>query len=137
MAKLASKKIKTSSEINDFVQYIKGLIIALIVTFASVIIFALIIKWTNLDDKYIAPVNLVIKALSIAIGTICFTKSKTGGLKKGLIFAVSYVSLAFVVFSALSGSFNMGLSLLLDYLFSAVVGAIVGIIRVNAKSKTI
>ena len=129
-AKPKFKKLKLEG---DFFAYIKGLIVALIITFASIIVFALIIKWANLSDKVITPVNLVIKGVSIMVGTIIFAKSGTGGLKKGLIFAASYITVAFVVFSALSHTFSLGVSLLLDYLFGLVVGGIVGVIKVNRK----
>lgn len=126
--------VKTQSKtVNDFVQYLKGLIVAMIITFACILIFALIIKFANLTDKFIVPVNLAIKALAISIGTIVYTKSKQGGLKKGIILAVSYITLAFVVFSALAGHFNFNLNLLIDYLFGIVVGVIIGVVRVNAK----
>ncbi len=131
--RVASAKAKSKTVNSNFFQFIKGLIVSLIITFAAIIIFALIIKWANLSDSVITPVNLVIKAIAIAFGTIIFAKSGTGGLKKGLIFAVSYITLAFVVFSALSGAFSIGISLLLDYVFGAVVGAVVGIIKVNRK----
>ena len=132
MTKTVTKRMKQHAT-NDFVQYIKGLILALIVTFACILIFALIIKFANLNDGWIVPVNLVIKAISILIGTIVYTKSKTGGFKKGLIFAISYITLSYVIFSALAGSFNFSISLLLDYVFAIVVGIIVGVVRVNAK----
>lgn len=133
MARTITKKVKAETNTSDFVQYLKALIVSLIITFACILIFALIIKFANLNDKFIVPVNLAIKALSIIIGTIIYTKYKTGGFKKGIIFAFSYITLAFVIFSALSGSFSLSLSLLLDYIFGIVIGIIVGVIRVNAK----
>lgn len=133
MAKLATSSIKADKQINDFVQFLKGLIVSLIVSFALILLFALIIKFTNLSEGWIVPINLVIKALSVAVGVIIFTKSRSGGFKKGVILALCYTTLAFVIFSALSGAFSIGWELLLDYAFTAVVGIIVGVIRVNAK----
>ena len=125
-----SKKINFSG---SFFQFFKAIFIALIITFLSIIIFALVIKATNLQDNLITPINLGIKALSVIIGTIIWTKDKTGGLKKGLLFAVIYTTLSFLTFSMLSKSFNLGVNLLLDYVFLVFVGMIVGIIRVNTK----
>lgn len=116
---------------NDFMQYLKGIIIALIISFASVIIFALLIKYFTLPDSLIVPINLVIKAVSIIVGTIIFTKSKAGGLAKGIIFGASYTTISFLLFSALSVTFDLSISLLLDYLFAVAIACIVGIIRVN------
>lgn len=133
MAKLATKKLKSNVQTNDFIQYLKGLIVSLIVSFALILVFALIIKLTNLPDGWIVPVNLIIKALSVAMGVVIYTKSRSGGLKKGVVMAISYVTLAFVIFSALSGGFSIGWELLIDYVFASVVGIIVGVIRVNTK----
>lgn len=134
MAKASTKNVSIN-DTNNFVQFLKGLVVALIITFACILVFALIIKFANLNDSVIVPINLIIKALSVAIGTIIFTKSKTGGLKKGMIFALSYITLAFVIFSALAGNFIFEISLLLDYVFAIIVGVIVGVIRVNVKQK--
>lgn len=133
MAKLGIKVKSQSNSVNDFVQYLKALIVSLIVSFAGILLFALIIKLTNISDGWIVPINLIIKAISVAVGMIIYTKSRSGGLKKGIILAVSYITLSFVVFSALSGDFSFSWTLILDYVFSILVGAIVGIIRVNKK----
>lgn len=125
-----TKKINFSS---GFFQFFKAIFIALIVTFLSIIIFALIIKATNMPDKFIVPINLAIKSLSVIIGTIIWTKDKTGGLKKGLLFAIIFTTISFLIFSLLSKSFNLSLSLLLDYTFLIFVGIVVGILRVNSK----
>ena len=133
IAKTAKKtKINTN---NDVFLFVKALIISLIITFVCIIIFALIIKMENLNDRVIAPVNLVIKGISIAVGTLIFTKNKVGGLKKGLIFAASYITLAFVIFSLLSTSFNLSVGLILDYVFGMIIAGVIGVIRVNKKSK--
>ena len=128
-----SSKTKQASMVanNDILQYIKGMILSLIITFACVIIFALSIKFFALADWVIAPVNMAIKAISIFFGTLIFAKSKTKGLKKGIIFGLSYTTIAFLLFSALSASFDLSISLILDYLFAAAIGAIAGIIKVN------
>ena len=126
-----TKTIQKSN--SDFFQFVKGLIVSLIFTFAAIIVFALVIKFATLSDAVIVPVNLVIKCLAIVFGTIIFTKNKVGGLKKGILFAICYITLAFVIFSSLAGSFAVNFALLLDYVVGVLSGAIVGIIRVNAK----
>lgn len=137
MSKLATQHIKAEQTSNNFFQFLKALIVSLLVTFLCIIIFALVIKFAKLSDKAIVPVNLVIKALSIIIGTIIFTKSRSGGLKKGVLFAISYISLAFIIFSALSGKFSFSINLVLDYVFGVIIGIVTGVIRVNTKHNNI
>ena len=124
--------IKTKNT-NSIFQFVKALIISLIITFACIIVFAIVIKVAKLDDGVIVPVNMIIKAISILVGTIIFTKSREKGLIKGLIFAAAYTLLSFIIFSALAHEFVFNFSLILDFIFSMIVGAITGIIRVNAK----
>lgn len=116
-------------------KYIKALLISLIVTFSLIIIFALVIKWTNLKDSVITPVNLVIKGISVFLGALILTKGSTKGLLHGILFGAVYTIIAFSVFSLLVGEFLLGVGFLSDIAFSAVVGAIAGIIGVNIKKK--
>ena len=113
--------------------YIKALMLSLIITFASIILFAFIIKWANLNDNIISPVNLVIKAGSVFVGAYVFTKGQTKGIFKGFLFAILYTLIAFIVFSSLVGDFVLGLGLVADFAFTGLVGAIAGIIGANSK----
>lgn len=122
---------QTKQETVSVISYAKALALSLILTMVLILIFALILKFTNLSDGVIAPVNLVIKAISIAAGTIVLTKGKRGGLIKGLILGLTFTILAFIIFSIMAGRFVFGTGLLLDVGFGALVGAIVGIISVN------
>ncbi len=116
-------------------RYLKSLFISLIITFGCIIIFAFVIKWASLPDSVISPVNLVIKGISVFFGVFVLTKASTKGLVNGIIFACLYTLLAFTIFSLLAGTFVLGFGLLADFAFTAVVGAIAGIIGVNVKKK--
>ena len=113
--------------------FLKAISISLIISFALVIVFALAIKYLLLPDATIVPVNLVIKAISVSLGTIIFTKERVSGLKKGLLFGLLYTAISFLLFSAISAKFELDYTIILDMLFSMAVGAIVGIIHVNIK----
>lgn len=113
--------------------FIKGIIVSFIITFSLIIIFAFTIKWLTLNDSIISPVNLVIKGISIAIGSLIFTRKSTKGFLKGAIFGIIYTIIAFVLFSLLAGSISFNLGLLLDILFSVVIGSTMGIVGVNTK----
>ena len=108
--------------------FLKCLFIALIITFASNILFAFVIKWVGLSDSVITPVNLVIKALSVFIAVLVLTKNKTRGLIKGISFAIVYTFASFIIFSILAGEFVLGLGLVADFAFNIIVGAITGLL---------
>ena len=94
-------------------------------------------KFTNIPESTIKPVNQVIKGLSILIGVfIALKKSKELGLVSGLLIGFLYTIVAFVIFSCLGGVFAFDITFLTDILFGAVMGAICGIICVNLKKST-
>lgn len=114
-----------------------GTLIALCVSLVLVLIFAFMLKFTNIPDSAIRPVNQIIKAVSVFLGVfIGLKKSKELGLVSGLLIGFIYTILAFLVFSVLNGSFIVDITLLTDIVFGAVIGAICGIICVNIKKSS-
>ena len=108
--------------------------ISLCTSLVLVLVFAFLLKFTNISDSAIAPVNQVIKGVSIFLGVFLgLKKCKELGLVSGLLIGFIYTLMAFLVFSILSGSFTFDITLLTDAVFGAVIGAICGIISVNIK----
>lgn len=115
----------------------KGVLIALCSSLVLVLIFAFMLKFTNISDSVIAPINQVIKGISIFLGVfVGLKKCKELGLVSGLLIGFIYTLVAFLVFSILSGTFTFDITLLTDAIFGAVIGAICGIISVNIKKST-
>ena len=124
-------KSKSVSNGNLIASFLKGLIISMLISFALIILLACSLKWFSLNEKYISPLNLAIKTISVLLGSLVAIKGETKGLLKGIIFGFLYISIAFVSFSFLAKTFSFDLSLFLDALFACVAGGIVGIIKVN------
>lgn len=122
---------------NNFISgLIKGTLIALCVSLVLILIFAFLVKFTNIPDSAIAPINQVIKGASIFLGVFLgLRKIKELGLVSGLIIGLVYTLLAFIVFSIIAGNFTFSVTLLTDMIFGGVIGAICGIICVNIKKK--
>ena len=96
----------------------KGSVIALCVSLLLVLVFAFLLKFTNIPDGAIASVNQVIKGLSVFIGVfVGMKKTKELGLICGMLIGVVYTLVAFFVFSLLSGCMVFDLSVLTDMLF--------------------
>jgi len=113
---------------------LKGVIISLCVSLVSVLVFAFLLKFTNISESIITPINQIIKGVSIFLGTFLgLKKEKKMGLISGLLIGMIYTLLAFVVFSALNGSFVFSRTLITDFCFGGIIGAICGIICVNIK----
>ena len=112
----------------------KGTLISLCISLILVLVFAYLLKFTNIPESIIFPINQVIKGISIFLGVfISLRKSKELGLVSGLLIGLIYTILAFLVFSILAGTFTFDITLLTDIVFGAIIGAICGIISVNIK----
>lgn len=125
-----SESVSISNE-NVVFDFLKGLIISVLTSLALVIVFALVLKWFDISEQVILPVTFVIKYVSVIIGSLIAIKGSSGGLIKGAFFGLLYIALAFVIFSVLANSFSFNLLTLLDFASSILIGAIVGIIKVN------
>ena len=110
----------------------KGSMIALLISLIGILIFAMFLKFVDINDGWIMPVNQVIKVLSIFFGVKYFLKNCNGaGFLKGLLLGVFYNILAFIIFSILSSTFSIDITFIFDTLFASIIGAICGMICVN------
>lgn len=106
--------------------------LSIICALIGILIFALIVKFTNFNSGVIKAVNQFLKVIAIFIG--CFFILKQGkGAIKGLLSGIIFTIILYLIFSLISGSFNFGVSFIVDLLFCAIIGAICGIISVNVK----
>lgn len=127
-------KSKTASDSeNIVVNFLKGLIVSMMISFALIIILAFSMKWFSLGEKFITPFNLAIKTISVLVGASIAVKGESKGLLKGVVFGLLYILVAFLSFSILSKSFAVDTGLILDIVFACLAGGIVGIIKVNSK----
>lgn len=122
------------SVVRSILDVIKTVVIAVLISMVLVLVFALIVKATDLSDATIGYVNQGIKIVSVLVGTLLgFRRGGKGGWLKGLLSGLLYVVTSFLVFAAISGSFSVGELSWVDVLMGAVVGLICGVIAVNVK----
>ena len=133
------RKTKSETPKNTmFVHVLKGAFIALGVSLVGVLMFAFLLKFTNISDSVINPVNQVIKAVSIFLGVFLgLRKQKEMGLVSGLLIGLIFTMIAFLTFSVLDGHFAFDRTLLNDTIFGCIMGAICGIICVNIKKSSV
>ncbi len=132
--KLKTTNSEKSASGNLFFCVLKGVIVGLCVALVGILIFAFVLRFTSISDKIIAPVNQVIKGISIFFGVfIGMKKHKNMGLLSGLLIGFFFTIFAFLVFSILDGAFVFDRTFLNDIIFGSVIGAICGIICVNLK----
>ena len=124
-----AKNVKT-----DVTDVLKAVLFATLISLALVLIFAIVIRFANVENKVIMPVNVAIKILSLLVGVLLAFKNPQNGLVKGAISGLLYMLFTFLIFSALNG-FNDVTFSWIDLITLPVAGAISGIIKVNLKSK--
>jgi putative membrane protein (TIGR04086 family) len=121
-----------SSRRNMLFSVFSGVIVAVAVTLVLILIFALLIRFFNISDKAIFPVNQVIKVISIFVGSITVIKTvKSRGFLMGVLLGVLYYILSYLVFSLLQGGFSLNLSNVYDFLLTTIMSGVIGIISVN------
>ena len=114
--------------------FIKGVLVSLLVTLAGIFLFALVLKFVDLNALVIKIVNQIIKILSVLFGVkVCLKGNKSKGLLKGGVIGVLYTVLSYFIFSLLVSNFSFGLNLLYDILFLGLAGVVCGVIFVNSK----
>ena len=124
---------KTKSERNIMI-LLKGSFVAVAFSLIFILIFALLIKYFNIGEKFILPTNQAIKIVSIFMGIlVAFNRNTTKGFIKGFLIGVIYTILAYLIFSILAKEFSYNMTSITDSLFGGLIGGISGIIVANIK----
>ena len=128
MEKLETNENKTIKNI------IKGTGIALITTVILLLIFSIILTYTNIDEKVINPVIMIVTAISILLGSsLGNIKIKKNGLINGGIIGASYIITIYLISSILNWKFTLNLQSIFMITIAIVFGILGGIIGVNRK----
>lgn len=115
---------------------LKGLLFAIIITLAGMLLIAALVAWLGLPDKNIRLLNQIVKILAIILGT-CAAVRRGGemGLATGSFLALAYMALGYSMYTTMGGgSFEFD-SMLGEMLIGAAAGAITGTVRANLSSK--
>ena len=114
-------------------QSLRGVLIAILISLAGVLIFSLVIRLALLNSGVIKAVNQFIKIMSVFLGCF-FSLKENKGLLKGLIVGIIISTfLIYLIFALISGNSVFSLSFLIDLIFGIIVGGISGVIAVNVK----
>lgn len=131
-----NSSIKSDEKKNLILSVLSGTIVAISITLILILIFALLIRFLNISDNWIFPVNQVIKVISMFVGAVVFLKKhREKGFLKGILLGVTYYLLSYIVFSILQGGFTLSISNVYDLILTTLMGGLVGIIVVNILKK--
>lgn len=112
----------------------KGVLISLLFTIIFLIIFSTLLTYTNISEKLITPVIIVITAISIFIGsTIGNLKMNKNGLINGGAIGGIYLISIYVISSIISQNFTLNMQSLIMIIIGIICGMFGGIIGVNSR----
>ena len=121
-------------ENNTIATIAKGIGISLLITVIALIIFSIILTYTNIEENVINPVIMIITAISILIGSsIENTKLKKNGLINGGMIGGCYILIIYLISSILNWKFSLNVNSLIMIVAAIIFGILGGIIGVNRK----
>lgn len=121
-------------ESNTIATIAKGIGISLLITVIALIIFSIILTYTNIEENVINPVIMIITAISILIGSsIENTKLKKNGLINGGMIGGCYILIIYLISSILNWKFSLNVNSIIMIVAAIIFGILGGIIGVNRK----
>ena len=103
----------------------KALMYSVFSTLICILIFAFLLNIFNIDNGSISVVNQIIKIVSVLLGCFILKKElKNVGIMPYLLLPLLYTIATFIIFSILSKSFNLDITLFNDAFFGIVTGCI-------------
>lgn len=119
---------------NNYIYVLKGIIISVLISIVSLLIYSIILANFNIQEDTIFPVITIITSVSILIGSfISSVKIKNKGIINGGIVGGSYIVVMYILSSLLSGNFSINIYSFIMIMVSILAGMFGGIIGVNLK----
>ena len=122
------------NENKTLINILKGVGISLIATVIMLIIFSIILTYTNIQESAINTVIMIITAISILIGSsLGNIKIKKNGLINGGLIGGIYIITIYLISSILNWKFSLNIQSVIMIITAIVFGIFGGIIGVNRK----
>ena len=127
-------ELNQGSKNNIALNIFKGVIISLIFTTIMLLIFAILLTYTDVSESTISTVIIIVTAISILLGSsLVNLKIKKNGLLNGAIIGASYILIIYLISSILNWRFTLNLQSIIMIAVGIVFGNLGGIIGVNKR----
>lgn len=124
-----------SSSGNNIKKIIIASGISILISLIGLIIFSLLLTYTNLRENAIPTVTIIITAISIFIGsTMVTTNLKKNGIINGATVGLIYILIIYILSSIIEKDFSLNIHSIIMIISSILAGGIGGIIGVNKKN---
>jgi len=116
----------------NMINILKGSALSIVVTLILLFIFSIVLTYTSVQESLIAPVVIVITAISILAGSsISSLKIKKNGLVNGALVGLIYILVIYLIFSITGSGFMLNITSIIMVVSAIIAGIIGGIIGVN------
>lgn len=123
-----------NTETKNYMSILKGIGISFIITLILLLIFSILLTFTNIGENIIEPSIIVVTVFSILIGSaVANAKIKKNGLLNGGIIGGLYISLLYIVSSIVNQQFSLNTLSIIMIVLGIIFGILGGIIGVNKK----
>lgn len=114
----------------------RGVLVAVAVTVIAVILFALIIGLTDLNDGVIRIVNQIIKVGAIFLGVRAIVpRGAENGIRRGVLVGLIYMGVGVLLYALLSGQKLTIIGYLIDLLMGVAAGGLSGMLMGSLSAK--
>ena len=117
---------------NNFRRILIGSGISILITIIALIVFSILLTYTNISENSIPAVVILLTSISILIGaTMATTSLKKNGIVNGMMVGLIYILVIYLLSSIIEKDFSLNIQSILMIISSIVAGGIGGIIGVN------
>lgn len=114
------------------INIVKGVIISILFTLIFLFVFSIILTYTNISEKLVTPVIIVVTAISIFIGSsIGNLKVKKNGLLNGALIGGIYLLSIYLLSGIINQNFTLTIQSIIIIATGMICGMFGGIIGVN------
>ena len=119
---------------NNLLKIIKGSIISIICSIFLLILYALILTYTNVSESTIVPVTIIITCFSIFLGSfIVAGKIQKNVLINGGLVGLIYVLFIYLLSSLMLYGFSLNINSIIMLVCSIIFGMLGGVLGVNLR----
>ena len=113
---------------------LRGILISFLFTLCMLIIYSVLLVYTNLSEQTISPVIITITGISILIGSSLGTrKLHKNGLLSGGIIGSSYMLLLYFISSIIGSNFGIDWVSVIMIIVGLIGGVFGGVVGVNTR----
>ena len=117
---------------SNLFRIIKSVAIAYAITLILIMIFAILLTYTNVPESFMETGVLIISVLSILISSFLSVKKiKENGLRNGALIGMSYVLILYILSSVFITGFGLSSYSITTIILCGIIGMVGGIIGVN------